>query len=156
MVNTGSTPVKPTARQGFVRTSSILPLAHHRYALPRADADDMYPCWGSSEQRKPNLLRQAVSCDLQPMSWLLWPAASGNVSGRGDGFWGTAKPLCPQQHLLNHNRYPFCSFSQHSPSPLHPLWMTWHAWGELEYLPLPQRALQCLYNRDRHTAMNDI
>ena len=128
----GSTLVKPTVRQSFGHTSNTtLPLARRHYALPRADADDTYPCWGSSEQGKPSLLRQAVSCDRQPMSWLLWPAASGNVSGRGDGFWDTAKPLCPQQHMLNHNRYPVRSFSQSSPSPLRPLWMTGHAWDEL-------------------------
>lgn len=57
-------------------------------------------------------------------------------------FWGTAKPLCPQQHMFNHNGYPVCSFSQRSPCPLHHLWMTWHAQDELKYLPLPLSALQ--------------
>lgn len=40
-----STLVKPTERQGFVRTfNNTLPLACHHSALPRADADDTYPC----------------------------------------------------------------------------------------------------------------
>lgn len=136
--------------QSFVHTSnSILPLAHYPCALHRVDTDNTYPYWGSSQQTKAYLLQPAVSCDLQTMSWLLWPAASGNVSERRDGVWGTAKPLRRQQAHVKSKQIsslqllPELPFS--SPAPLDD--MACLRWAYLPLLQVPCSARVPVWQR---------
>lgn len=95
-----STLVKSTVRQVLAHTSNnILSPADHHCALARADADDTYPCWGVISAKEDDFV--VASCFLWSVPHELAPVAScfWECSETGDRFWGTAKPLCPQQNI---------------------------------------------------------